>query len=135
MRLQADALLPHDDSAPALSCLRARFETMIANGPADVVADWTTLQVSGPVPMVDGRGNTWFRWAARVESGRASVPETTGALLRAGQPGCLADDLAVPPSGCSPEATPRLTVNDLGLLGRQGATIASEVCGGGPDQQ
>lgn len=121
MRLQADALLPYDDAARAIGVLRARLEAMIASGPENALPDWGTLRFSGPMPMIDGRGRTWFRWAGRVETGAAPAPVATRAQSRTGRPRPLATE----PETLARENPSHLagpTVNDLGLLGPGRAT-------------
>ena len=39
------------------------------------VPDWSTLEVSGPVTMLDGMGRPWFEYRASVQSRAAFAPD------------------------------------------------------------
>jgi len=122
MRLHADALLPYNDAARAIAVLRSRLETMSASGSGNARPDWGTLRFSGPMPMIDGRGNTWFRWGGRVETGAAPGPVTTRAESRAAQPRLPDPEAETLACEDLPACVAGPTVNDLGLLGLRRAT-------------
>lgn len=70
MIIRAAAALPHDDRDRALETLREQLRVVVTA--ACVTVDWTTLVVTGPVPMAGGYEGARFEWTATV----AVVDET-----------------------------------------------------------
>jgi hypothetical protein len=119
---RATAVLPFNNLAQATAGLRGRLRLMIADYSAEVSPDWDTLVVTGPTTTKDARGNTWFEWAATVEtkplslSGYDDSAERPPVVDDQMEPGASAAD------GSTAGPVPgRPTVNDRGLLRRFGA--------------
>ena len=62
----AMAILPFATQDRASAVLRANLRFQL--GPGEV-ADWATLDVTGPTESVDLRGRTWFHYRASVRAG------------------------------------------------------------------
>ncbi|GAB3309628.1 hypothetical protein GCM10027451_19600 [Geodermatophilus aquaeductus] len=64
----ASSALPFEHLMRATAGLRAqlRQEVLAAEGPA-VLPAWSTLQVTGPHPVADGRGRAWFGYRATID--------------------------------------------------------------------
>jgi hypothetical protein len=66
MQFTARVTLPRLDEARAVAGLRADLrEQAAAHWQA---ADWSTLEITGPVEVVGASGRTWYRWSATVEA-------------------------------------------------------------------
>lgn len=69
MKLTVTTALPYEHRERATAGLRGQLR-LVAIG-TGATPDWMTLQVTGPRTTVDGRGRTWFEWAATVDAGTA----------------------------------------------------------------
>jgi hypothetical protein len=70
VRFTARTSLPHLDEARAVSGLRTELREQAAAHWQ--VADWSTLEVTGPVEVIGASGRTWYRWTATVEAEQAA---------------------------------------------------------------
>jgi hypothetical protein len=69
MEYRATAAVPCLDAGRAVSGLRARLRAQAEV--EQVVVDWDTLRVTGPVEVVGARGRVWYEWTATA---RAKAP-------------------------------------------------------------
>jgi hypothetical protein len=61
----ATAVLPYHDVRSAIRGLRSELRHQLAlAGTGD--PDWTSLALTGPVPVTDGRGRRWFEYTASI---------------------------------------------------------------------
>ena len=79
-RHTAAIALPYRDARSATAGLRAELRQAVADADAGLPV-WDTLVVSGPVPMPDRRGRTWFEYRATVFARRR-----TDAVVRSARP-------------------------------------------------
>ena len=64
MELEADTALPYPHRERATAGLRAELRHRATD--AGLLADWGTLEVSGPVERPDARGRRWYSYRATV---------------------------------------------------------------------
>lgn len=65
MTYTATTALPYAHLERATAGLRAELRHQLAAGK---LADWSTLQVTGPAEVLDGYGRLWFEYRAILES-------------------------------------------------------------------
>lgn len=82
MRFTTRVTLPRPDEVRAVAGLRSDLrEQAVAHWQA---ADWSSLEVTGPVEVVGASGRTWYRWAATVQAKghpAGAAPRTESAAL------------------------------------------------------
>ena len=64
VELEAETALPYPHRERATAGLRAELRHCAAD--AGVLADWDTLEVTGPVETPDARGRAWYSYRATV---------------------------------------------------------------------
>lgn len=64
MLLTATTALPYPHLERATAGLRAELRHQLGAGE---LADWSTLEVTGPSKVPDARGRVWFEYSATVE--------------------------------------------------------------------
>jgi hypothetical protein len=62
----ATTALPYPHLERATAGLRAELRHRLLAAEVDELPDWSTLEVRGPVEVLDGLGRTWFEYEATV---------------------------------------------------------------------